>query len=299
MITVFGSINMDLVAIGKRLPKPGETISGDSFTTAAGGKGANQALAAQRAGATTAMAGAIGDDSFATDALVLLRVAGTDLTQLKTTAAATGTAVILIGEGGENMISVIPGANAFVNSEDAKAAVGKMQRGDTLLLQFEIPADAIETALIEAKAKGVTTVINTAPLTEDAKRLAPLANIVVANETEFELLIGAQNLSDSEREAKILEEHQKSGQTIIVTLGADGVIAARDGKIYRAAGLKIEPVDTVGAGDTFCGYLAASLDAGMGFEKALIRAAAAGSLACTKSGAQPSIPYAKEVDASI
>jgi ribokinase len=113
------------------------------------------------------------------------------------------------------------------------------------------------------------------------------------------LLIGSDRLSNSEREAKLLEEHQNSGQTIIVTLGADGVIAARNGKIYRAAGLKIEPVDTVGAGDTFCGYLAASLDAGMDFEKALTRAAAAGSLACTKSGAQPSIPLAVDVDASI
>jgi ribokinase len=299
MITVFGSINMDLVAIGKRLPKPGETISGDSFATAAGGKGANQALAAQRAGAQTAMAGAVGDDSFATDALVLLRVAGADLTQVKTVAGATGTAVILIGEGGENMISVIPGANASVSAEDAKATVAKMQANDTLLLQFEVPADAIEAALNEAKAKRITTVINTAPLTEDAKRLAPLATIVVANETEFELLIGADRLSNSEREAKLLEEHQNSGQTIIVTLGADGVIAARNGKIYRAAGLKIEPVDTVGAGDTFCGYLAASLDAGMDFEQALTRAAAAGSLACTKSGAQPSIPLAVDVDASI
>lgn len=299
MITVFGSINMDLVAIGKRLPKPGETISGDSFATAAGGKGANQALAAQRAGTKTAMAGAVGDDSFATDALVLLRTAGADLSQVKTTAGATGTAVILIGEGGENMISVIPGANASVNAGDAKATIGKMQSGDTLLLQFEVPADAIEMALREAKAKGITTVINTAPLTEDAKRLAPLADIVVANETEFELLLGADNLSPEAREAKLLEEHQQSGQTIIVTLGADGVIAARNGKLYHASGLKIEPVDTVGAGDTFCGYLAASLDAGMDFEKALTRAAAAGSLACTKSGAQPSIPMAKEVDASI
>lgn len=299
MITVFGSINMDLVAIGKRLPKPGETISGDSFATAAGGKGANQALAAQRAGAKTAMAGAVGDDSFATDALVLLRTAGADLSQVKTSAGATGTAVILIGEGGENMISVIPGANASVSAEDAKSTVSKMSRGDTLLLQFEVPAEAIEIALTEAKAKGITTVINTAPLTEDAKRLAPLASIVVANETEFELLLGVDSLSADAREAKLLEEHGKSGQTIIVTLGADGVIAARNGKIYRAAGLKIEPVDTVGAGDTFCGYLAASLDAGMNFEKALTRAAAAGSLACTKSGAQPSIPMAKDVDASI
>src|SRR5690606_17906254 len=121
----------------------------------------------------------------------------------------------LIGEDGENMISVIAGANASVSAQDAKAVVSKMQRGDTLLLQFEVPAEAIEVALSEAKAKGVITVINTAPLTDDAKRLAPLASIAVYNETEFELMTGTNDLSPSEREALMLAEHDKNGQTVI------------------------------------------------------------------------------------
>jgi ribokinase len=269
MITVFGSINMDLVATAKRLPKPGETVTGETFSTAAGGKGANQALAARRAGATVKMAGA------------------------------TGTAVILIGEGGENMISVIPAANGEVSASDAAKAVAEMSASDILMLQFEVPASAIEAALTAAKAKRITTIINTAPLTADGPRLAGLADIVIANETEFELLIGKNGLSASERESEIKALHDKTGQTLIVTLGADGVIAIRNGKVYKASGLKIEPVDTVGAGDTFCGYLAASLDQGMDFEKALKRAAVAGSLACTRAGAQPSIPVAAEVDANI
>lgn len=299
MITVFGSINMDLVAISDRLPKPGETVTGKTFSTAAGGKGANQALAAARAGASVRMAGAIGDDAFAAPALTLLRDARADLSLVRTVAEPTGTAVILIGEGGENMISVIPAANGEVSATDAERAVAEMAAGDILMLQFEVPADAIEAALKSAKTKRVTTIINTAPLTSDAARLSPLADIVIANETEFELLIGKSTLNSQQREQELTALHNETGQTLIVTLGAEGVIAVRNGKVSRAIGLKIEPVDTVGAGDTFCGYLAASLDAGLDFEAALRRAAVAGSLACTRPGAQPSIPVASEVDARI
>ncbi|MDS7596034.1 ribokinase [Agrobacterium tumefaciens] len=299
MITVFGSINMDLVATAKRLPKPGETVTGESFSTAAGGKGANQALAARRAGATVKMAGATGDDTFAAPALALLHDAGADLSLVKTVATPTGTAVILIGEGGENMISVIPAANGEVSEADATRVVSEMSSGDILMLQFEIPAPAIEAAIKAAKAKRITTVINTAPLTPDAARIAHLTDIVIANETEFELLIGKSGLSATEREAELKALHSETGQTLIVTLGADGVIAMRNGKRFTASGLKIEPVDTVGAGDTFCGYLAAGLDQGLDFETALKRAAVAGSLACTRAGAQPSIPVAADVDARI
>lgn len=299
MITVFGSINMDLVATAKRLPKPGETVTGETFATAAGGKGANQALAARRAGATVKMAGAAGDDTFAEPALALLRDAGTDLSLVKIVPGPTGTAVILIGEGGENMISVIPAANGALSEDDVTAVLAQMTSGDILMLQFEVPAVAIEKALKDAKVKGVTTVINTAPLTSDAPRIAKLADIVIANETEFELLIGRHGLTTEQREQELQDLHKATGQTLIVTLGADGVIAMRDGKTFRASGLVIEPVDTVGAGDTFCGYLAAGLDQGLEFEVALKRAAVAGSLACTKAGAQPSIPLAADVDAKL
>ncbi len=299
MITVFGSINMDLIATTARLPKPGETVAGTGFSTAAGGKGANQALAARRAGATVKMAGAVGSDSFADGALELLKSAGADLSLVKTASEPTGTAHITVGGDGENVIIVVASANATMNPDDASAAVGAMAAGDTLMLQLEIPAQAVEAALDAAKRKGVTSIINIAPLTPEAARLGRKADIVVANETEFELLAGAHDLTDAEREDAVLRLHQETGQTIIVTLGAEGVMAIRDGILHRAKGLKIEPVDTVGAGDTFCGYLAASLDAGLGFPEALRRAAVAGSLACLKPGAQPAIPVAAEVDAKI
>ena len=299
MITVFGSINMDLIATTQRLPKPGETVAGTGFSTAAGGKGANQALAARRAGAEVRMAGAVGSDGFAEGALALLKEAGTDLSLTRTVNEPTGTAHILVGGGGENVIVVVASANGTVSAADARAAVETMAPGDTLMLQLEIPPAAVETALAAARERGVTSIINIAPLTDEAARLGRMADIVVANETEFELLAGQSDLSASGREEAMRRLSNETGQTVIVTLGAEGVIAVRDGALHRASGLVIEPVDTVGAGDTFCGYLAASLDAGMGFDDALRRAAVAGSLACLKPGAQPAIPDAGEVDARV
>jgi len=299
MITVFGSINMDLIATTARLPKPGETVAGTSFSTAAGGKGANQALAATRAGASVRMAGAVGSDSFADGALALMKEAGTDLSFTKIASEATGTAHILVGGDGENVIVVVASANGTVSELDAAATVDAMSPGDTLMLQLEIPAASVEKALVAAKSKVVTSIINIAPLTQDAARLGRMADIVVANETEFELLAGREGLSAAEREDAMQTLSRETGQTVIVTLGAEGVVAVRNGTIHRAKGLKIEPVDTVGAGDTFCGYLAASLDAGIDFDAALRRAAVAGSLACLKAGAQPAIPQASEVDAKI
>ena len=295
MITVFGSINMDLIATTERLPKPGETVAGSSFSTAAGGKGANQALAATRAGASVRMVGAVGSDAFADEALGLLKAAGTDLASVKVVDTPTGTAHIIVGGDGENVIVVVAGANGEVTAADAENAVAAMAPGTILMLQLEIPADAVEAALKAARARGVQSVINLAPLTPDARRLGAMADVLIANETEFELFADRTGLTSSEREETMLALHAASGQTLIVTLGADGVVAIRDGEITRAAGLSIEPVDTVGAGDTFCGYLAASLDAGLAFTDALRRAAVAGSLACLKRGAQPAIPVAAEV----
>jgi ribokinase len=296
MITVLGSINMDLIASVSRLPNPGETVTGDHFVTAPGGKGANQALSARRAGASVTMAGACGEDEFAVPALTYLRFDGVNLDRVKAASAATGVALIFVGADGENVIAIVAGANGTVSPEDAKSAVANMKRGDTLMLQMEIPAPAIEAALHAAREKGVTSVVNIAPITADAARLAKLADIVIANETEFELFCGKAGLDTQTREAEMMRLNQESKQTIIVTLGADGVVAVRNGALHKASGLEIEPVDTVGAGDTFCGYFAAGLDEGLKFDLALKRAAVAGSLSCLKKGAQPSIPMRIEVD---
>ena len=296
MITVFGSINMDLIASTIRLPKPGETVTGTGFATAAGGKGANQALAARRAGAEVRMVGAVGSDNFAEPALALLSEAGTDLSQIAHVDEPTGTALILVGGDGENMIAVVAGANGTLDEMAAVATVAAMKPKDILMLQMEIPSAAVHRALLDANARGITTIVNTAPLTQEAALLGRMAAIVIANETEFEMLASQQGMDDAAREAAMQRLYRETSQSVIVTLGAEGVIALQEGKIFRVKGLDIQPVDTVGAGDTFCGYFAASLDQGFDFEQALRRAAVAGSLACLKPGAQPSIPLASEVE---
>ena len=245
------------------------------------------------------MFGAVGNDNFAEPALRLLRDAGTGLTHVRRVDGPTGTAFIMVDPDGEKIIAVVLGANGRVDTEDAAAVVGSMQPGDYLVLQLEIPAEATRAALSAARQAAIVSVINTAPLTAEAADLAALAEIVVANETEFELLAGRSLATAANRGADLMRMHRETGQTLIVTLGTDGVIAARDGALVRVGSLTIEPVDTVGAGDTFYGFLAAGLDAGLAFQTALERAAAGGSLACLKAGAQPAITTAAEVDEAL
>ena len=298
MITVLGSINMDLIASVPRLPKPGETVMGDHFVTAPGGKGANQALAARRAGASVCLAGACGEDEFAMPALSYLRSDGVNLDRVRSASTATGVALIFVGGDGENEIAIVTGANGTVSAADARAALSDMNRGDILMLQMEVASATIEAALIAARHKGVTSILNIAPVTADVARLAAMADIVIANETEFELFSGKSDMSAEARQAEIMRisRENENNQTIIVTLGAAGVVGVRNGVLHKVSGLAIEPLDTVGAGDTFCGYLAAGLDQRLAFEVALHRAAIAGSLACLKVGAQPSIPLQVDVD---
>lgn len=297
MITVIGSVNLDLIGNVGRLPKPGETVPGNAFRTAPGGKGANQALAAARAGAPTRMIGAVGRDNFAGDALYLLKAGGVDGSHLRESAASTGIAIILVDEKGENVIAVIPGANASVLPGD----VARLQlQGEIVLLQHEIPLETVEAALDAARQAGARSVLNTAPFRMEAAHLLEKADYVVANETEFDLYAKALKLQGANREEHMAAFARSTGRTIIVTLGGDGVLAVTgNGERIAVSALDITPVDTVGAGDTFCGYFGASLLAGLPLEAALKRAAAAGSLACLKAGAQPSIPLAADVEAAL
>ncbi|WP_266065413.1 ribokinase [Brucella intermedia] len=299
MITVLGSINIDLVARTQRLPRPGETVAGKAFTVEAGGKGANQALAARRAGVDVRFVGAVGQDPFADMALALLDEAGVDLRNVRRLQTPTGTALISVTGDGENAIIVVPGANGELAGTDVDAAIASMQEGDVLMLQLEIPVPMVERALVLSRQKGVTTILNLAPALPEASALAALADIVIANETEFQLLVGGDPMALEDLDAKLKDLHEISGQSFIVTMGAEGVTAIHEGQIHRAKGLTITPVDTVGAGDTFCGYLAALIAAHLPFPEALHRAAAAGSLACTRLGAQRAIPTIFEVQSAI
>jgi ribokinase len=294
MITIFGSTNLDQIGTVSRLPKPGETVAGGTFSMAPGGKGANQALAARRAGAEVLHVSAVGEDAFADLATALLKDGGVDLSQLRKTEAATGIAMIFVDAGGENVIAILPGANGTINAEDAERGLAKLSSSDTLLVQQEVPQAATRKALEMAREAGARSILNTAPFLPDAEKLAPLADILVANETEFSLLTGRPI---EELDMAMQDWVNRTGRTIVVTLGADGA-RTPDGPLSVAAH-KIKPVDTVGAGDTFCGYLAAGLDAGHSLEAALHRAAVAGSLACLKPGAQPAIPMKSDVDGVV
>jgi ribokinase len=297
VITVIGSINLDLIATVDRLPASGETVPGDDFSTAPGGKGANQALAAARAGARVRMIGAVGRDAFATQATALLAAGGVDLAAVKVTGKPTGVALILVGGDGENMIAVASGANLAVEPGDVSAA--KLRHGEHILLQHEVPLETVEAALDQARAAGAVTILNTAPFRKEAASILGKADHVVANETEFDLYAAELALAGADREARMSAFAEATGRTIVVTLGGDGVIAATPAGTIHAEALKIKPVDTVGAGDTFCGYFGAGLAAGLPLGEALRRAAVAGSLACLKPGAQPAIPLSGEVDAAL
>lgn len=297
MITVIGSINLDLIATVERLPRPGETVAGDNFRTSPGGKGANQALAARRAGAAVRMIGAVGQDPFANEALECLRQGDVDLSGVRESHAITGTASIVVDAAGENMIAVVAGANGTLVPGDIRNA--HLKKDDVVLLQHEIPHRTVHAALKETRRLGATSILNTAPFRKEAADLLSLADYVVANESEFDGYADLFGFDATDRNEAMRRMAERTGSTIIVTLGAAGVAAAVQGALLTAEGLKIEPVDTVGAGDTFCGYLAAGLDQGMRLEETLKRAAVAGSLACLKPGAQPSIPHAEDVDEAV
>jgi ribokinase len=297
LITVVGSINLDLIANVERLPGPGETLRSEGFHTTPGGKGANQALAAARAGGKVRMIGAVGRDGFATDALACLKQGRVDLSGVREAAAATGIALIFVDGKGENVIVIAPGANDTVLAGDLAKAL--FARGEVVLLQHEIPLATVEAAIDAVAKAGGVSVLNTAPFRADAAGFLLKADFVVANETEFDLYADVLGLEGEDRQARMEDFARKSGHTMVVTLGADGVLAATPEGFVSVPALAIAPVDTVGAGDTFCGYFGAGLAAGLPLEEALRRAAAAGSLACLKPGAQPAIPHAKDVDEAL
>jgi ribokinase len=297
MITVVGSINLDLTARVPRLPEPGETVPGGSFATAPGGKGANQALAARRAGAEVRMVGAVGADAFAGEALALLKPAGVDLSAVKTVDGATGIALILVGGDGENMIAVVPGANADVTPDILDRIA--FARGEHVLLQLEIPIATVEKAIAAARSAGAVSILNTAPFRPETASFVAEADVVVANETEFDHYAEALGLEGADRGARIRAFAARTGRAVVVTLGADGVLAAQGDGFFHVPAMRIVPVDTVGAGDTFCGYLAQGLEAGLPLHEAARRAGIAGSLACLKPGAQPAIPLAADVEAAF
>ena len=292
MIFVFGSINIDLVTRVPTIPAPGETVLGRSYALVPGGKGANQALAARRAGAEVALAGATGRDDFARAALALLGADGVDLTRVERVEAPTGAAFIAVDEKGENAIVVASGANLFARAAALDgAALGK---GDTLLLQRETPESETLAAARLARTRGARVILNLAPAGAFAAEWLDVLDILVVNEHEAVAVGRALGLAgDAEAVARALDAR---GVATVATLGAAGAVAWSGGARHAVAAPKVEVVDTTGAGDCFVGAFAAALDRGLPIGAALAQGVAAGALACTRAGAQPSLPRRGEIE---
>jgi ribokinase len=295
MIVVFGSVNIDLVCRTDHHPRPGETVPGSDYQLIPGGKGANQALAARRAGASVAMVGAVGDDDMAAAALAELTSAGVDLSALVRRGPTTGMAIITVDRHGENTIVLSPGANARLAHTDLAAV--RLGANDIVLLQMEVPLAESLAAASAARAAGARIMLSIAPFLPVEREALAMADIILVNETEAADLARHLGLAAGPDGAATVATLAASlGRTVIATLGAEGAVAAGGGETIAVPSLPIEPVDTTGAGDTFAGVLAAYLDRGENLETAMLYAAVAGSLACTQMGAQPSFPQKSAIE---
>ena len=292
MILVFGSINLDLIFNLPHIPAPGETVLGPTTRIEPGGKGANQAVAAARDGASVAMVGAVGRDALAEDALVLLREAGVDLTRVTRTDSSTGCAAIAVDPHGNNAIAVGSGANLRVTADQVPESL--LMPDVTLVLQMEVPATETAALIARAKGKVARIILNLAPASALPPEALRALDLLIVNETEAAWL--GSHLGCGERASGL---HDALGVEVIRTLGAEGLDAAtRDGPL-RLPARDITPVDTTAAGDCFVGVLAAALDRGASLTAALNRATAAAALCCMKAGSQGSIPWKAETDAFL
>jgi ribokinase len=287
MIVVFGSINVDLIVPVPQLPRPGETVLGGDYALLAGGKGANQALAARRAGAEVVLIGAVGADSFAAVALDPLRRAGIDIRSVRNVAEPTGCAAIMVSAAAENAIAVASGANASVRAEQVPDAL--LGPSTLLVAQMEVPPSETAAVIRRVHARGGRCLLNFAPALPIGLDTLREVDFVVANEGEAAAL-GADPASLAARLRR----------AFVITRGAAGAEAYfTDGAVLAVAALPIVPVDTTGAGDTFVGVLAAALDGNAPFEFALRRASAAAGLACLARGAQSAMPDRAAIDAAM
>lgn len=286
-VLIAGSANLDFVVRATHVPAPGETVLGREFATFPGGKGANQAVACARAGgAPTRMLVALGDDPHAASLEASLREAGVELVVMRAQQP-TGVAFVCLSDAAENAITVAPGANLALRPQHLPSLSGVSH----LLMQLESPVASITAWACAARDANVVTVLNAAPAQALPVELLALVDVLIVNETELVQLTGIHDL-----DAALASLHNP---VVVVTLGARGCVARANGKHIEQAAFPIEPIDTTGAGDTFCGALVAALSQGLPFADALRRATAASALACTHLGAQAGVPVRTEVDAFL
>ena len=289
MILVAGSANLDFVVRAHHIPAPGETVLGRDFQTFPGGKGANQACACARAGgATTHMLLGLGADPFAVSLEHSLQSAGVTMHVVRMAHQPTGTAFICVSDDAENAITVAPGANAGLLPEHLPPLEGFSH----LLLQLETPLDTVMAYARAARAQAVKVVLNAAPARALPAELLSNVDVLIVNQGELAVVSGHEGSI-----AECLE--RLSVPTVVVTLGHRGSVARHAGGLLLQSAFSVTPVDTTGAGDTFCGSLVAALSQGRTLARAMQYASAASAIACTRPGAQSSIPDAGEVQALL
>lgn len=289
MILVAGSANLDFVVRASHIPAPGETVLGRDFRTFPGGKGANQAVACARAGGSaTEMLVALGDDAFAVPIEASLSAAGVRTHVVRIGNQPTGTAFICVSDDAENAITVAPGANNFLRESQLPPLDGFTH----LLLQLETPIETVTAYARAARSRGVKVVLNAAPARALPPELLPLLDVLVVNKGELAAVSAHQGNIE-----QCLERVDVA--CVVVTLGDRGCCARFEGELIMQDAFAVMPVDTTAAGDTFCGVLVAALAKRLGVQEALRQANAAGALACTKPGAQSSIPTHAELQAFL
>jgi ribokinase len=299
-IVVVGSVNTDMVVKGKRLPAPGETVSGGHFLLAGGGKGANQAVAAARLGANVTLIAKVGRDMFGEQAIENFRREGIDTEGiLRDPEQHTGVALILVDRAGENLISVASGANHALTPDEIAEAADCIRAADVLMLQLETPLETVARAAQIAADAGVPVVLNPAPAQPLPEKLLKCVTYLTPNETEAEQLTGV--VVEDEASARRAAEQLLAVGTrhVILTLGAKGAQVTTASGTVLIPSTKVEAVDTTAAGDAFNGGLAWALAGGMPLEEAVRQACLVGALSATRLGAQPSLPTRKELDSFV
>ena len=294
-VLVFGSINTDLIVYVQKLPHPGETVTGGTWDSFPGGKGANQSVAAARAGATVAVYGCLGDDGFGKDRLASLAATGISTAGVRVRAGArSGVALIMVDAEGENSIAVAPGAN--MQFEPDGVDVPSVPRGETwvALFQNEIPRETTEALIQKTRRAGCVVMWNIAPTIsrQPGPEILRSVDYLVCNKNEIQALVGSQG----DFEALARKPLAWGVKNVIVTLGRNGSIWVTGESIHRQAAYPVESIDAVGAGDCFCGVLAASIASGSPVETAMRRASAGAALSTTRRGAQPSMPASQEIE---
>ena len=290
-IVVVGSSNTDMILRVRRLPRPGETVLGGDFTLAAGGKGANQAVAAARAGGAVAFIARVGRDIFGDRALAGFRAAGLDIRHVRRDPVLpSGAALICVDARGENQIAVASGANAALTPADVRRAAGVFRAARALVMPLETPLAAVEAAADIASARGIPILLNPAPARPLPDRLLRRVSVLTPNATEAEILTGIRvaGPASARRAAEALLA--RGVGAVVLTLGRDGAYLAADALRLHVSGFRVRAVDTTAAGDVFSGALAVARAEGRPLEAAVCFANAAAALSVTKAGAQPSAP---------